>query len=175
MYIARVAAGSLSNSDGRVPMTPGRVVVARVQGSSATWQGSNGHWQGADRAGHSADGSGQSDLCRWQGSNVTWQGRCVACQGRLARATVWLSRADGRCAGSKDPAYVRKGPVQRCEGIWWTARGSNSRPLHCERSALPAELAARRYKDQSQGTVRITRPGTTPNINTAIRPDWPTC
>jgi hypothetical protein len=25
---------------------------------------------------------------------------------------------------------------------WWTARGSNSRPLHCERSALPAELAA---------------------------------
>jgi hypothetical protein len=27
--------------------------------------------------------------------------------------------------------------------IWWTAGGSNPRPLHCERSALPAELAAR--------------------------------
>src|SRR5581483_2836554 len=25
---------------------------------------------------------------------------------------------------------------------WWTAGGSNPRPLHCERSALPAELAA---------------------------------
>ena len=25
---------------------------------------------------------------------------------------------------------------------WWTARGSNSRPPHCERGALPAELAA---------------------------------
>src|SRR4029077_8430333 len=25
---------------------------------------------------------------------------------------------------------------------WWTRRGSNSRPLHCERSALPAELRA---------------------------------
>src|SRR4051812_35167865 len=26
--------------------------------------------------------------------------------------------------------------------LWWTAGGSNPRPLHCERSALPAELAA---------------------------------
>src|SRR3954451_16861675 len=26
--------------------------------------------------------------------------------------------------------------------FWWTAGGSNPRPLHCERSALPAELAA---------------------------------
>ena len=25
---------------------------------------------------------------------------------------------------------------------WWTARGSNSRPPHCERGALPTELAA---------------------------------
>ena len=25
---------------------------------------------------------------------------------------------------------------------WWTEGGSNSRPLHCERSALPAELSA---------------------------------
>ena len=27
-------------------------------------------------------------------------------------------------------------------GIWWTTGGSNPRPLHCERSALPAELVA---------------------------------
>ena len=30
---------------------------------------------------------------------------------------------------------------QRCF-FWWTRRGSNSRPLRCERSALPAELRA---------------------------------
>jgi hypothetical protein len=32
------------------------------------------------------------------------------------------------------------------DGVWWTAGGSNPRPLHCERSALPAELAARVLK-----------------------------
>lgn len=26
------------------------------------------------------------------------------------------------------------------KGLWWRGGGSNSRPLHCERSALPAEL-----------------------------------
>src|SRR5471030_1350686 len=26
--------------------------------------------------------------------------------------------------------------------IWWTTGGSNPRPLHCERSALPTELVA---------------------------------
>ena len=31
--------------------------------------------------------------------------------------------------------------TQASEG-WWTRGGSNSRPLHCERSALPAELRA---------------------------------
>ena len=30
----------------------------------------------------------------------------------------------------------------RSYSFWWTAGGSNPRPLHCERSALPAELAA---------------------------------
>ena len=33
---------------------------------------------------------------------------------------------------------------------WWTEGGSNSRPLHCERSALPAELSAL--------TTRLYRP-----------------
>src|SRR5512146_1105964 len=28
------------------------------------------------------------------------------------------------------------------ERIWWTARDSNPRPPHCERGALPTELAA---------------------------------
>ena len=29
---------------------------------------------------------------------------------------------------------------------WWTARGSNSRPPHCERGALPTELAAHTHE-----------------------------
>src|SRR5262245_17385789 len=32
--------------------------------------------------------------------------------------------------------------ITNAEARWWTAGGSNSRPLRCERSALPAELAA---------------------------------
>lgn len=29
-----------------------------------------------------------------------------------------------------------------CVIVWWTEGGSNSRPPHCERGALPAELSA---------------------------------
>src|SRR5258708_6376294 len=39
-----------------------------------------------------------------------------------------------RCGGQPSPAVMSEG--------WWTRGGSNSRPLHCERSALPAELRA---------------------------------
>src|SRR5262249_45917471 len=38
---------------------------------------------------------------------------------------------------------------------WWTAGGSNPRPLHCERSALPAELAAHRVIP-SKSTIALT-------------------
>ena len=42
------------------------------------------------------------------------------------------------------------GPVRRCD--LWTLPGSNRRPLHCERSALPAELRARtRYLGDRRG------------------------
>ncbi len=30
---------------------------------------------------------------------------------------------------------------------WWRGGGSNSRPLHCERSALPAELPPRQRSE----------------------------
>ena len=34
--------------------------------------------------------------------------------------------------------------INNCVSGWWTIRDSNSRPLRCERSALPAELIARK-------------------------------
>jgi hypothetical protein len=42
---------------------------------------------------------------------------------------------------------------------WWTAGGSNPRPLHCERSALPAELAARTLKDNMRFLIPANGPG----------------
>src|SRR5713226_8763580 len=39
--------------------------------------------------------------------------------------------------------------------IWWTARGSNPRPPHCERGALPAELAAHSFVDRFEGFERF--------------------
>src|SRR4051812_40889816 len=55
------------------------------------------------------------------------------------------------CARHGTRAEVPKG-----EG-WWTAGGSNPRPLHCERSALPAELAARPGQEMTGIRVRFPR------------------
>ncbi len=41
-------------------------------------------------------------------------------------------------------ADKEKASARLASSNWWTERGSNPRPLHCERSALPAELSARR-------------------------------
>ena len=46
---------------------------------------------------------------------------------------------------------------------WWTGRGSNPRPLHCERSALPTELPAPNFSRserkltsrKSQGQIKL--------------------
>src|ERR1035437_8531944 len=53
---------------------------------------------------------------------------------------------------SRTPIQEGAGAARRMEasryatedggGNWWTTGGSNPRPLHCERSALPAELVA---------------------------------
>ena len=52
------------------------------------------------------------------------------------RASVLTSQPhpDGKAAFEKAGVRVMS--------IWWTRRGSNPRPLRCERSALPAELRA---------------------------------
>ncbi len=54
---------------------------------------------------------------------------------------------------------------ERNQKGWWTARGSNSRPLHCERSALPAELAAHSVRRVLDGSASL--PYTIDNSNTA--------
>jgi hypothetical protein len=51
----------------------------------------------------------------------------------------------GRHWTKKDriPSEIRRNPVflgSLWMLLWWRGGGSNSRPLHCERSALPAEL-----------------------------------
>ena len=57
------------------------------------------------------------------------------------------SVAHAECAGT--PRVMREAQMktpnreQLGAEFWWTEGGSNSRPLHCERSALPAELSAR--------------------------------
>ena len=45
--------------------------------------------------------------------------------------------------GERSWPWRRMAPPHGTRGeIWWTTGGSNPRPLHCERSALPAELVA---------------------------------
>src|ERR1700677_2494105 len=44
------------------------------------------------------------------------------------------------------------------EYIWWTAGGSNPRPRHCERRALPTELAAHLHVQLQFTTARLSRP-----------------
>ena len=58
-------------------------------------------------------------------------------------------------------------------GRWWRRRGSNPRPSHCERDALPAELRphAGRYSTASVGQrqTRCPRPWRTGAYNRASR------
>ncbi|CUQ68206.1 protein of unknown function [Candidatus Nitrospira inopinata] len=51
---------------------------------------------------------------------------------KACRLLVGMHRPQG-CDQTRRPACVREN--------WWRARESNPRPLRCERSALPAELA----------------------------------
>jgi hypothetical protein len=49
---------------------------------------------------------------------------------------------EARTIAGLTPNLVNRAIAAGEFGDWWTAGGSNPRPLHCERSALPAELAA---------------------------------
>ena len=42
-----------------------------------------------------------------------------------------------------NPAERQKTPISSAFGGWWSRAGSNRRPPHCERGALPAELRPR--------------------------------
>src|SRR5262249_58522474 len=44
--------------------------------------------------------------------------------------------------GLLDQASALKWDRPNQDGVWWTVGGSNPRPPHCERGALPAELTA---------------------------------
>jgi hypothetical protein len=46
-------------------------------------------------------------------------------------------------------------PSQAGFSIWWSQGGSNSRPRHCERRALPAELWPRLAVRQALGDLRL--------------------
>ena len=62
---------------------------------------------------------------------------------KIQRGAVWLEDSKtGPYAIPASRSAPRIVPSKFAEYKWWTARGSNSRPLQCERSALPAELAA---------------------------------
>ena len=52
--------------------------------------------------------------------------------------------SDLRCAGIGTPVALRATarPPEAAQKHWWMAWGSNPRPPHCERGALPTELAA---------------------------------
>lgn len=68
----------------------------------------------------------------------------VSCSGLIVIGAFWLTAT--RNAGSQNPMPrgdfgQEKGPGEYptpCD--WWRRGGSNSRPSHCERDALPAEL-----------------------------------
>ena len=51
-----------------------------------------------------------------------------------------LSRLHNDKTGRPDGTF-------RLKFWWWRGGGSNSRPLHCERSALPAELPPRQRSE----------------------------
>jgi hypothetical protein len=53
------------------------------------------------------------------------------------------TKTKGRCDSPPSRCALTVGNLlwHTSEG-WWTARGSNPRPPHCERGALPTELAA---------------------------------
>ena len=64
---------------------------------------------------------------------------------KLEALTVNL---DGQNLGRTENADLKR---------WWTARGSNSRPPHCERGALPTELAAHYFQCVTSRTPHTSR------------------
>ena len=59
-------------------------------------------------------------------------------------------------------------------GVWWTEGGSNSRPPHCERGALPAELSARETRDYSR-CFGVWEGGVEQRMTQRAQRDWREC
>jgi hypothetical protein len=74
--------------------------------------------------------------------------------GRARRSRAFVAGTPARVSGSgatgrrTGTGKARSGTFLRAD--WWSRGGSNPRPLHCERSALPAEL---RPLGRGSGTV----------------------
>ena len=62
---------------------------------------------------------------------------------RIALTRVRLQTAQTAASGLRKHADQRLDSTFTWTKSWWSRGGSNSRPLHCERSALPAELRPR--------------------------------
>ena len=86
------------------------------------------------------------DVLRPASPRLRWHPPRIGSGGWLAEPKL---RLGSTAAGA--PRYRVRAPCASYGGHpspgigsegWWTAGGSNSRPLRCERSALPAELAA---------------------------------
>src|SRR5207249_3310076 len=86
-------------------------------------------------------------------------------EGELGAGLCWrLAQARRRPSGYGEAAFATMGawmgacPAEAgvaCEG-WWSQAGSNRRPRHCERRALPAELWPRRDRprdDPNRSTI----------------------
>ena len=80
--------------------------------------------------------------------------------GFLERASVTPAPAHGPCVAADAHLAALKAKEKprvsrlhdRCRKVkWWSGGGSNSRPSHCERDALPAELPPQSANDSSGG------------------------
>src|SRR5207249_10367748 len=90
-------------------------------------------------------------------------------EGELGAGLCWrLAQARRRPSGYGEAAFATMGawmgacPAEAgvaCEG-WWSQAGSNRRPRHCERRALPAELWPRRDRLERTRSDRQSAPFT---------------
>src|SRR5438045_8698388 len=86
----------------------------------------------------------------------------------------FFAEARLRPAGYDAPAFARSACLAEagsaCEG-WWSQAGSNRRPRHCERRALPAELWPRRDRPGRRptiGAIYLPRPCQVKNGEIAV-------
>ena len=88
-------------------------------------------------------GANYDELVRGSGEERAKEGRTRAFSGRI-RAPLGTGRMARNPAVTRDFRQQKTGLEGRFLLVhWWSGGGSNSRPLHCERSALPAELLPR--------------------------------